>query len=135
MRGARVDGHRRAGRRVVHARSGLTVAARVRAWLLLALFLSAGTSLPSVDALLFHLHPDQVSGRVHVEPAGGCTGHAEHCTLGRTPPGSRAVAELALVVRFAPNLRRASRQLPPAPAFDGLAASPSLPRAPPIDAA
>lgn len=111
------------------------MAARVRAWLLLALFLSAGTSLPSLDALLFHLHPDPVSGRVHVEPAGGCTGHADHCTLGRTPPGSRAVAPLAIVVRLAPDLRQASRLLPPAPAVVTRVASPSLPRAPPIDAA
>jgi len=75
------------------------VLARVRAWLLLALFLGAGTSLPSADALLHHIHPDPFAGRVHVEPLGGCTAHSDHCTLGRTPPGSRAVASIALVVR------------------------------------
>src|SRR5437773_2003487 len=73
--------------------------ARARAWLLLALFLGAGTSLPSADALLHHLHPDPFAGRVHVEPAGGCAAHSDHCTLGRTPPGSRAVASIAFVVR------------------------------------
>jgi len=75
------------------------VLGRVRAWLLLALFLGAGTSLPSADALLDHLHPDPSAGRVHVEPAGGCLAHSDHCTLGRTPPGSRAVASIAFVVR------------------------------------
>lgn len=72
---------------------------RARAWLLLALFLGAGTSMPSADALLYHIHPDPWAGRVHVEPIGGCTAHADHCTLGRTPPGSRALASLALSVQ------------------------------------
>src|SRR6476660_3395414 len=74
----------------------LTGLARVRAWLLLALFLGAGTSLPSADALLHHLHPDPFAGRVHVEPTGGCAAHSDHCTLGtctsavrRTIPGGR----------------------------------------------
>lgn len=111
------------------------MAARVRAWLLLALFLGAGSSLPSPDALLFHMHPDPHSGRVHVEPLGGCTAHSEHCTLGRTPPGSRAAGALALVVRLAPGLGQASRKLPPAPASSARVALPSLPRAPPIDVA
>ena len=71
--------------------------ARVRAWLLLALFLSAGTSLPSADALLHHQHPEPF--RVHYDPAGGCAEHADHCTLGRTPPGSSAVAPVVFVVR------------------------------------
>jgi hypothetical protein len=111
------------------------VVARLRAWFLLALFLSAGTSLPSLDAVFFHLHPDPTAGRVHIEPAGGCTAHAEHCTLGRTPPGSRAVAPLPTVTRFAPDPRRALTPLPPAPALAARVASASLPRAPPIDAA
>jgi hypothetical protein len=111
------------------------VTRRARAWLLLTLFLGAGTSLPSPDALLFHWRVDPTAGRIHVEPAGGCTAHGDHCTLGRTPPGSRAVAPLAIVARHTPDLRQASRQLPPAPAFTARVASPSLPRAPPIDAA
>ena len=104
---------------------------RVRSWLLLTLFLSAGTSLPSLDALLFHLHPDPTAGRVHVEPAGGCTSHSERCTLGRTPPGSRAVAPLAIVARFARDSRRAPSPPPPAPALDARAASLPRSRAPP----
>jgi hypothetical protein len=107
------------------------VAARVRAWLLLALFLGAGTSLPSLDALLFHLHPDPLASRVHVEPAGGCTAHAEHCTLGRTPPGSRAVASLAFAAELAPDIWPTPVRLPTAPALDARVASLPRPRAPP----
>ena len=108
---------------------------RARAWLLLTLFLGAGTSLPSPDALLFHWRVDPLAGRVHVEPAGGCTAHGDHCTLGRTPPGSRAAAPLAIVVRDTPDHRQSLRRLPPAPVRAARVASPSLPRAPPIDAA
>ena len=107
------------------------MAARVRAWLLLALFLGAGTSLPSLDALLFHLHPDPLASRVHVEPAGGCTAHAEHCVLGRTPPGSRAVASLAFAVHLATAVRPATVRLPTAPALAARVASLPRPRAPP----
>jgi hypothetical protein len=111
------------------------VLARARAWLLLGLFLGAGTSLPSADALLHHLHPDPFAGRVHVEPAGGCAAHSDHCTLGRTPPGSRAVASVAFVVRVGLDAEaRAAR--PRAPRFT--AAGPALlpparaPPAPPV---
>ena len=108
---------------------------RARAWLLLTLFLGAGTSLPSPDALLFHWRVDPLAGRIHVEPAGGCTAHGDHCTLGRTPPGSRAAAALAIVVRYTPDLRLFLSRSPVTRAFDARVASPSLPRAPPIDAA
>jgi hypothetical protein len=116
-----------------HGASAVTL--RARAWLLLILFLGAGTSLPGLDALLFHWRVDPLAGRIHVEPTGGGTDHADHCTLGRTPPGSRAVAALAIVVRHTPDHRQPLRRLPPARAFGARAASPSLPRAPPIDAA
>jgi hypothetical protein len=108
------------------------VRARLRALLLLALFLSAGTSLPSLDALFFHLHPDPAAGRIHIEPAGGCTAHAEHCTLGRAPAGSRAVTPLVIVIRFTADVRPA---LGPASADRAPAAGPlllPLPRAPPV---
>ena len=59
-----------------------TVAARVRAWLLLALFLGAGSSLPSPNACL-HMHPDR-TGRGACEPLGGCT------TLGALHPRPHA---------------------------------------------
>ena len=107
------------------------MAARVRACLLLALFLGAGTSLPSLDALLFHMRPDPLAGRVHVEPAVGCTAHTERCTLGRTPPGSRAVAPLVLVVRLLPDFRPARCLAPAAPALEARSASLPRSRAPP----
>jgi hypothetical protein len=111
------------------------MAARVRAWLLLALFLCAGTSLPSLDALLYHQRADPMAGRVHVEPAGGCTSHSDHCTLGRTPPGSRAVMPLILVARLATDLRVAPTLLPPAPGLSPRAASLPRSRAPPVPVA
>ena len=90
---------------------------RLRAWLLLALFLSAGTSLPSADALLNHRHPE--SFRVHFDPAGGCASHADHCTLARTPPGSRAAVPVAFGVGVA---------------FDRATPQTSAPTARPLDA-
>jgi hypothetical protein len=90
---------------------------RVRAWLLLALFLSAGTSLPSPDALVNHRQAELF--RVHFDPAGGCAGHADHCTLGRTPPGSRAAAPVAFAARLD---------------FDGGAHHSAIPAARPRDA-
>lgn len=64
---------------------------RVKALLLLAIFLSAGTSLPSVDALAYHGESgDSERSQPHVESAGGCLSHAGHCSLGRNAPGSNA---------------------------------------------
>jgi hypothetical protein len=64
---------------------------RVKALLLFGVFLSAGTSLPSIDALAYH-QGTAGSGpsQSHVEPAGGCLDHAGHCGLGRTAPGTSA---------------------------------------------
>ncbi len=103
--------------------------ARVRAWLLLALFLGAGTSLPSADALLHHQHPEPF--RVHYDPAGGCAEHADHCTLGRTPPGSRAVAPVMLVVRVGPNKPSHAIRTPSAQLFDARTSFLPPSRAPP----
>jgi hypothetical protein len=107
------------------------VTLRARAWLLLILFLGAGTSLPGLDALLFHWRVDPLAGRIHVEPTGGGTDHADHCTLGRTPPGSRSSAPLVTVLRFAPTGRPASPRPPSAPALEPRATSLPRPRAPP----
>lgn len=69
---------------------------QARAVLLLAVFLTAGSSLPSLDGLLYHSGHEAVArSQAHVEPAGGCFNHAEHCTLGRTAPGSGAVGVAA----------------------------------------
>ena len=76
---------------------------RLRALLLLALFLGAGSSLPSLDAVLYHMHgTERFAGDTHLDPAGGCGGHADHCTLGRTSPGSRSVQPWTVVVRSGP---------------------------------
>jgi hypothetical protein len=65
---------------------------RAQATLLLAVFLAAGSSLPSLDALFFHSGADELQGwQPHVEAAGDCVNHAGSCTLGRTAPGSAAV--------------------------------------------
>ena len=66
---------------------------QVKALLLLAVFLTAGTSLPSLDALAFHHDAaGEERSRTHIEPAGGCLSHTDACTLGRTASGSGAVA-------------------------------------------
>ena len=63
----------------------------VKALLLLAVFLSAGTSLPGLDGLVFHQDAGEPGrAQTHVEPAGGCLEHAGHCVLGRTASGSGA---------------------------------------------
>ena len=105
------------------------MAARVRAWLLLALFLSAGTSLPGADALLHHRHAE--SFRVHYDPAGGCSEHADHCTLGRTPPGSSAVGPVAPVVRVVLDHRGHDVLLPAARPLDARISLLPPSRAPP----
>ncbi|MBA3760804.1 MAG: hypothetical protein H0X07_09730 [Gemmatimonadales bacterium] len=74
---------------------------RVKAFLLLAVFLSAGTSLPSLDAAVYHHGAAAVArSQSHVEPAGGCLSHSDHCGLGRTASGSGAVATLEGVTRL-----------------------------------
>jgi hypothetical protein len=66
---------------------------QIKALLLLAVFLSAGTSLPSLDSLLFHQAAGEPQrSQTHVEPAGGCLDHAAHCGLARTASGSGAIS-------------------------------------------
>ena len=76
---------------------------QAKALLLLLVFLSAGTSLPSLDALAFHgIDKSSERSRTHVEPAGGCLGHADRCSLGRTASGSGAVAASEAESRLVP---------------------------------
>ena len=76
---------------------------QAKAFLLLAVFLSAGTSLPSLDALLYHHDGMELErSQSHVEPAGGCLSHSDHCSLGRSASGSGAVATLNGVTRLEP---------------------------------
>ena len=66
---------------------------QAKALLLLLVFLAAGTSLPSLDAIAYHgAHESSERSRTHVEPTGGCLNHADACSLGRTASGSGAVA-------------------------------------------
>jgi len=74
-----------------------------KAFLLLAVFLSAGTSLPSLDALVYHQSATELDrSQSHVEPAGGCLSHSDHCSLGRSASGSGAVATLSSLTRLQP---------------------------------
>ena len=75
---------------------------QLKAFLLLAVFLSAGTSLPSLDALLYHHGSEIDRSQAHVETAGGCFSHSGHCSLGRSASGSGSVATLTGVTRLEP---------------------------------
>ncbi|MBA3498232.1 MAG: hypothetical protein H0T86_14110 [Gemmatimonadales bacterium] len=104
---------------------------RLSAALLLILFLGAGTSLPSLDALLYHARDGGQTARTHVEPAGPCASHAQHCTLGQTAPGSGAalVAAAALRLESAPPLPAPLAPVVPAAAAE--ISREARPRAPP----
>jgi hypothetical protein len=80
---------------------------RLLAFLLLTIFLGAGTTVPGPDALFHHLngHADQL--RTHLDPAGGCSGHAEKCTLGRAATGAGAA------IAHAPVLSTQAAEVPP----------------------
>lgn len=86
---------------------------QAKSLLLLLVFLAAGTSLPSLDSLLFHGNTEgSQRGRIHVEPAGGCLEHAGHCVLGRTATGAGAVATLAPDIRVGPSGGTAGQLIP-----------------------
>jgi hypothetical protein len=108
---------------------------RARALLLFALFLCAGTSLPSLDAVLYHRHDvDKFDSGTHLDPVGGCGGHADHCTLGRTPPGSRSVLEFAVEIRLTHSTAVAPLLEPVSPAHVLSRGTLPQPRAPPAPA-
>jgi len=106
---------------------------RLLSVLLLAVFLGGGTTLPGPDALLYHWgEPGAEQTRPHVESAGGCSSHVEHCTLGRTAAGDGASLPTALPVRAHQN-DRALAQPRPAPApLTGPRGTLPQPRAPPV---
>lgn len=71
------------------------------ALLLFTVFLGAGTTLPGADALLHHWGGKGVEEqRPHLDPAGGCAGHTESCTLGRTATGAGATLGHAPGIRL-----------------------------------
>jgi hypothetical protein len=74
---------------------------QAKALLLLLVFLAAGTSLPSLDALVHHgKASEETRSQSHIEPAGGCASHSGHCALGRGAPGSGAGAGDSRESRF-----------------------------------
>ena len=106
-------------------------ALQIRAFLLLAVFLSAGTSLPGLDALFHHSLGADIGTQSHVEVAGGCVDHAGHCSLGRSASGSNAVAAVAGPVESEP-LHQAAQVLPAdPPRADARYVTAARPRAPP----
>ncbi len=106
---------------------------RVRALLLLAVFCGAGTTLPSLDALLYHTRgPDVEGSRVHLEPAGPCPSHSAHCSLAHASPGSRALSGNSTTLR-SEAIPRASRPVVPAtPSLVSERDHLAQPRAPPV---
>ena len=104
---------------------------RAKAFLLLAVFLSAGTSLPSLDALVYHSTTELDRAQAHVEPAGGCLDHSGHCVLGRTASGSGAVITLVRGVRIEAHDRPAPALLTARPHTKADRGTLPQPRAPP----
>ena len=72
------------------------VGRRLQALILTLIFLGGGTSLPSADVLLYHLHGEMSQAKAHVETTNGCASHAGHC--GVSHPASAASALGARVV-------------------------------------
>jgi hypothetical protein len=106
-------------------------ALQIKAFLLLLAFLSSGTTLPSLDAIIYHSGSSELETRSHVEVAGGCVDHAGHCELGRTPPGSNAVAALAGPVHSEPLPQPAQIHTADRPQVNADRHAAARPRAPP----
>ena len=101
------------------------------ALLLFAVFLGTGTTLPGADALLFH-GDATAEHRPHIEPAGGCTSHADDCTLGRTATGAGAELAHLASVRAEPPSPEAAPTAPEHLPIAGVPAGLSQSRAPPV---
>ena len=79
--------------------------ARLRALALTLLFLGAGTSLPSLDVLLFHHNGEPSQTAAHVEASDGCASHVGHCGVscpasesgGLGVPAARSVLDAAML--------------------------------------
>ena len=113
--------------------SGSTGVRRLVSLLLLAVFLGAGTTVPGPDALLYHWgDAGAEQSRAHIESAGGCGSHVEHCTLGRTAAGDAASLPTGLLVRVQQDDRALDQPgLAPAPHAADRGTLPQ-PRAPPV---
>ena len=109
---------------------------RLTAFLLLAVFLGAGTTLPGPDALLYHWgRPDPEQHRTHVEAAGGCGSHLEGCSLGRAATGAEAVTAAGPLVRIRLDAAATDPGVRPRALPVAYPITLSQPRAPPIPVA
>jgi hypothetical protein len=105
---------------------------QVKAFFLLLVFLTAGTSLPSLDALTHHANAaGETRSQSHIEPAGGCASHSGHCALGRVAPNSSTGPSETRELQL-DETPRSSDHLPPlaAPLSESQTRIPQ-PRAPP----
>lgn len=73
---------------------------RLQALILTLIFLGGGTSLPSLDVLLFHLHGEASRSQIHIEPANGCASHAGHCGISCPATATGALGATAFAPRF-----------------------------------
>src|SRR5690349_11376609 len=73
---------------------------RLQALVLTLIFLGGGTSLPSVDVLLFHLHGEPSRPLVHIEATDGCASHVGHCAIGCPAAATGALGAARFVPRF-----------------------------------
>lgn len=57
---------------------------RLQALLLATIFVSGSFGLPEADVLLDHgIDRGAARTQIHIEDAGGCADHSDHCVLGR----------------------------------------------------
>jgi hypothetical protein len=99
---------------------------------MLAVFLTAGTSLPGLDAVVHHWGSTEMQrSQPHVEPAGGCFNHYGHCTQGRTATGSGAVGTLVGTTRVEAAVQPVSLRAPTSLHISTDPGATAQPRAPP----
>ena len=108
----------------------------VRRWaaVLLLGVLGSGFALPGLDELLYHRMPaNERANLAHIDRAGGCDSHAEHCIAGPTLYAPRLAASPNPVL---PAPTAVADHAPAALTSDPRRSdlhSPQQPRAPPTD--
>jgi hypothetical protein len=83
---------------------------RLRALFLLLLFLGGGTSLPSLDVLLFHNHGEASRIVSHIETSDGCASHVGHCGVGYPVAASEALGVPGATFLLDPATQPVARQ-------------------------
>lgn len=79
-----------------------TLSHRLRALFLILLFLGGGTSLPSLDVLLFHSHGETSQAVAHIETSNGCTSHVGHCGVGCPASATEALGAPVVTLSLDP---------------------------------